>query len=192
MNNRVRNLTSTLLSDDWYTLKRWTFEYRDRRGQWGRQEREAYDRGNGATIILYNRPRRTILLTRQFRLPTLLNGNPDGMLIEACAGLLDNDDPETCIKKEIREETGYCIENVTRIFEQYTSPGSVTEVLHFFIGTYELRDKTGSGGGLPEEQEDIEIIEVNIERAYAMIQGGEIRDAKTTLLIYHLLLHQLR
>lgn len=185
-NNRIRNVSSELLSDNWYSLKKYRFEYRNRNDQWIAQEREAYDRGNGAAILLYHPVKKTVILTRQFRLPTFVNGNEDGMLIEACAGLLEEDDPLECIKKESIEETGYHVENVRKIFEAYMSPGSVTEILHFFIAEYDESLKQSSGGGVAEEQEEIEILELGFGRALAMIRTGEIKDAKTIMLLYHL------
>lgn len=185
-NSKIRNLTPTLLSDNWYTLRKYRFEYRDRNGQWVPQEREAYDRGNGAAILLYHPTKKTVILTRQFRLPTYVNGNEDGMLIEACAGLLEEDDPLECIKKESIEETGYHVENVQKVFEAYMSPGSVTEILHFFIAEYDESLKQSSGGGVAEEQEEIEILEIEYAEALKMITSGEIRDAKTIMLLYHL------
>ncbi|WP_273446283.1 GDP-mannose pyrophosphatase NudK [Neolewinella agarilytica] len=187
-NSNIRNLSPTLLSDNWYTLKKYRFEYRNRHGQWIAQEREAYDRGNGAAILLYHPTKKTVILTRQFRLPAYVNGNEDGMLIEACAGLLEEDDPLECIKKESIEETGYHVENVQKVFEAYMSPGSVTEILHFFVAEYDESLKQSSGGGLAEEQEEIEILELDFSQALAMIKTGEIKDAKTIMLLYHLAL----
>lgn len=184
--NKVRNVSSTLLSDNWYSLKKYRFEFRDRNGNWGVQEREAYDRGNGAAILLYNRAKKSIILTRQFRMPTFVNGNPDGMMIEVCAGLLDDDAPEDCIRKESIEETGYEVDHVEKVMEAYMSPGSVTEILHFFIGEYDRSMKAHAGGGVEAEQEEIEVLEVDYETALAMVASREIRDAKTIMLLYHL------
>src|SRR4051812_10001068 len=136
MNKQVKVLNDEILSDNWYTLRKVTYEYLKKDGSWQKQSREAYDRGNGATILLYNKENKTVILTRQFRLPTFINGNSSGMLIEACAGLLDKDNPEDCIKRETEEETGYKISQVRKIFEAYMSPGSVTEILYFFIAEY--------------------------------------------------------
>lgn len=174
-----------MLSDNWYTLYKVDFEYQDASGAWQKQSREAYDRGNGATILLYNREQGTVILTRQFRMPTFVNGNADGMLIEACAGLLDNDHPEDCIRRETEEETGYKISAVRKIFEAYMSPGSVTEILHFFVAAYEKDMKVGTGGGHPDEQENIEVLELPFSRAVEMVQSGEIKDAKTIILIQY-------
>ena len=179
----IRNHRSEVLSDNWYVLRKHTYEYRQRDGQWVEQIREAYDRGNGAAILLYNRSKGTVLLTRQFRLPTYVNGNPDGLLIEVCAGLLDDADPITCIRKETEEETGYRIEQVEKVMEAYMSPGSVTETLHLFIGEYFDHQKVSEGGGLAEETEDIEVLELPFQQALDMVKNGEIRDAKTIMLL---------
>ena len=175
-----------ILSDNWYTLKKVTFNISKKDGTVETQSREAYDRGNGAVILLYNTASGKIILTRQFRLPTFINGNPDGMLIEACAGLLDNDNPEECIKRETEEETGYKISKAEKIFEAYMSPGSVTEILHFFIAQYNEEMKMTEGGGLADEGENIEVLEFSFEKALKMIDNGEIRDAKTIMLIQYL------
>ena len=191
MTNKVRNLEKTLLCDNWYTLNKYSFEYQSNSGNWEKQEREAYDRGNGSTILLYNKHKSTVILTRQFRLPTYVNGNLDGLLIETCAGLLDQHNPEDCIKKEAEEETGFRISKVKKIFEAYMSPGSVTEILYFFIAEYDESMKVSSGGGLPEEQENIEVLELDFAHALAMIQSGEIKDGKTIMLLQYAQIHQL-
>ncbi|WP_265428694.1 GDP-mannose pyrophosphatase NudK [Chryseobacterium sp. YIM B08800] len=175
-----------ILSDNWYTLKKVTFNIKKENGQTEIQSREAYDRGNGAVILLYNTHTKNVILTRQFRLPTYINGNLDGMLIEACAGLLDNDNPEDCIKRETEEETGYKISKVEKIFEAYMSPGSVTEILHFFIAEYSDDMKINEGGGLEEEGENIEVLQLQFEETLSMIDKGEIKDAKTIMLLQHL------
>jgi GDP-mannose pyrophosphatase NudK len=181
----IRNLSVEVLSDSHYTLRRATFDYRQRDGEWRRQSREAYDRGNGAAILLYNRERRTVLLTRQFRYPAYSNGLEGGMLIEVCAGLLDEDDPETAIRREAEEETGYRLRHVRKIFSAYMSPGSVTEQLHFFVAEYSPEEKVSDGGGEAESSEDIEVLELTFEQALTMIESGEIQDAKTIILLYH-------
>ena len=191
MNNRIRNLTKKLLSDNWYTLNKYSFDYQKPDGEWQRQEREAYDRGNGSTILLYNQKKSTVILTRQFRLPTFVNGNADGMLIETCAGLLDENNPEDCIRKEAEEETGYKIDRVEKLFEAYMSPGSVTEIIHFFIAEYSDDMKVSDGGGLDHEQENIEVLELDFNDAYAMIESGEIRDGKTIMLLQYAKLNRL-
>ncbi|MEP7184348.1 MAG: GDP-mannose pyrophosphatase NudK [Rhodanobacter sp.] len=170
-----------LLPDSWYILKKTTFEYVRADARWENTSREAYDRGNGATILLYNRLRRTVVLTKQLRYPTYVNGNVDGMLIETCAGLQDNDDPETCIRRETEEETGYSVSNVRKVFEAYMSPGSVTEKLFFFVGEYTENDRVGDGGGV--DSEDIEVMEVSFDEALQMVASGDIRDGKTILLL---------
>ncbi|MEM8893223.1 MAG: GDP-mannose pyrophosphatase NudK [Bacteroidota bacterium] len=190
-NKHIRNLRTEILSDNWYTLNKATFEYQRKDGTWESQSREAYDRGNGATILLYNKEQRTVVLTRQFRLPTYLNGNSSGMLIEACAGLLDRDNPEDCIKKETEEETGYKVDKVRKIFESYMSPGSVTEILYFFVAEYSPQIKVNEGGGLKEEQEHIEVLELDFDEAYRMIESGEIKDGKTIMLLQYAKVHGL-
>ncbi len=190
-NGTIKNIEKVVLSDNWYTLNKFKFEYQKEDGNWETQEREAYDRGNGAAILLYNKGKRTVVLTRQFRLPTYVNGNEDGMMIEACAGLLDGDNPEDCIRKEVEEETGYKVNDVRKIFECYMSPGSVTEILYFFLGEYEERMKVGSGGGAENETENIEVLEFDFEDALKMIVDGEIKDAKTIMLLQHAALYKL-
>ena len=190
MNNRIRVLNAEVLSNNWYTLRKITYEFQKNNGTWQTQSREAYDRGNGATILLYNKENKTVILTRQFRLPSFLNGNETGMLIEACAGLLDNDHPEECIKRETEEETGFKISSVRKIFEAYMSPGSVTEILHFFVAEYTNGMKVTDGGGIDHEQEDIEVLEISFEKAEQMIVTGEIKDAKTIMLLQYARLHR--
>ncbi|WP_426474489.1 GDP-mannose pyrophosphatase NudK [Chryseobacterium balustinum] len=175
-----------ILSDNWYTLKKITFNIKKENGDTETQSREAYDRGNGAVILLYNTHTKNVILTRQFRLPTYINGNLDGMLIEACAGLLDNDNPEDCVKRETEEETGYKISKVEKIFEAYMSPGSVTEILHFFIAEYSDDMKINDGGGLEEEGESIEVLQPQFDETLSMIDNGEIKDAKTIMLLQYL------
>lgn len=190
-NDRIKIKETTLLSDNWYTLNKVTYEYQKKDGSWETHSREAYDRGNGATILLYNRHQKSIILTKQFRLPTYVNGNESGMLIEACAGLLDKDNAEDCIKKETEEETGYQVSKVQKIFEAYMSPGSVTEIVHFFIAQYDKDMKVSEGGGLEEEQENIEVLELNFDEAYQMISTGAIKDGKTIMLLQYAKIHDL-
>ena len=185
-NDKVKILQTEVLSDNWYTLRKVTFEYEKTDGTKEVQSREAYDRGNGATILLYNKTQKTVILTRQFRIPTFVNGNESGMLIETCAGLLDNDNPEDCIKRETEEETGYKISSVEKIFEAYMSPGSVTEIVYFFIAEYSKEMKVNEGGGVEEEQENIEVLELDFEKAFQMISTGEIKDGKTIMLLQYL------
>jgi GDP-mannose pyrophosphatase NudK len=187
MNTHVEVLQTEVLSDNWYVLRKVTFRLRKRDGSWETQSREAYDRGNGATILLYDRTRRTVVLTRQFRLPTYVNGNASGMLIEACAGLLDNDDPETAIAREAFEETGYEIRSPRKVMQAYMSPGSVTEILHFFVAEYSRGQRRNDGGGV--EEEDIEVMELSFDEALRGIASGEIRDGKTIMLLQYAALH---
>jgi len=189
MTDRVRIQKEEILSNSWYTLKKITFDYKRLDGTWKTQNREAYDRGNGATILLYNKVSKTVILTRQFRLPSFINGNSNGMLIEACAGLLDQDQPEVAIKRETEEETGFRIKEVKKIFEAYMSPGSVTELLYFFVAEYVKSEKVSEGGGL--DGEDIEVLEIPFKNALAMISSGEIKDGKTIMLLYYAKLEQL-
>lgn len=182
----LKNIKKTLLSDNWATLHKVTFDYRDSKGNWEPQVREVYDRGNGAAVLLYNKALGTVILTEQLRIPTYFNGNPSGMLIEVCAGLLDNHDPETAIKKEIEEETGYQLSEVEKVMDLYMSPGSVTETVHLFIASYTKKDKVSEGGGLASEHEDILVHEYAFAKAYHMIQTSEIKDAKTVILLQYL------
>jgi len=190
MNNDIKILNTEILSDNWYVLKKITYEV-FKNGEWKKQTREAYDRGNGATILLYNRENKTVILTKQFRLPSFINGNESGMLIEACAGLLDKDNPEDCIKRETEEETGYQVKEVRKIFEAYMSPGSVTEILYFFVAEYSSSMKVNEGGGIEDEQEHIEVLEIKLDKAMKMIDTGEIKDGKTIMLLQYATLNQL-
>jgi len=183
----VRNIKEKLLSDNWYVLKKFDFELRRRDGVWQPQSREAYDRGNGAAVLLYNQTKNSVVLTRQFRFPVYINGH-NGFLIEAAAGLLDDSSPEERIVAEAQEETGYHITDAEKVLETYMSPGSVTEKLYLFIAHYEDHQRTSEGGGLAEEGEDIEVLEWPFERALAAVRSGEIEDAKTIMLIQHLAL----
>ena len=185
-NPKVKINEVKTLSNNWYTLRKYNFDYQLADESWETQEREAYDRGNGAAILLYNQTQKTVILTRQFRLPTYVNGNASGMLIEACAGLLDEDNPEDCIRRETEEETGYQVQDVEKVMEAYMSPGSVTEILYFFIAAYSKEMKIHEGGGVAEEHENIEVLELPFTEAYGMIQSGEIKDAKTIMLLQYL------
>jgi len=185
MNPRVKNIKTILLSDNWYTLNNINFDYQLESGDWVNQSRESYDRGNGATILLYNKEKQTIILIEQFRMPTYLNGNDNGMIIETCGGLLDGDDPITCIIKETEEEVGYKIQNVKKVFESYMSPGAVTEIIHFFIAEYTDAMKVSDGGGLDAEHEEIDILELDFKKALEMINTGVIKDAKTIMLLQY-------
>jgi GDP-mannose pyrophosphatase NudK len=190
MNNQVKVLKSEVLSDNWYTLRKVTYEYRYKNGEVKTHNREAYDRGNGATILLYNKEQQTVVLTRQFRLPTYVNGNESGFLIETCAGLLDKDNAEDCIRRETEEETGYQVKDVRKIFEAYMSPGSVTEMLYFFVAEYTKDMKTSEGGGV-DAGEDIEVIEYDFNEALQMMKTGEIKDGKTIMLLQYAQIHKL-
>lgn len=188
MEGRIRIEDVEVLSQDWGVLKRTTFAYRRGDGRWEAQSRETYDRGNGATILLYNAERGTVVLTRQFRLPAYVNGH-SGMLIEACAGLLDADDAESCIMRETQEETGFIVARPTKIFEAFMSPGSVTERLAFFVAPYDAGTQRVRGGGV--EDEDIEVIELPLDDALAMIDSGDIVDGKTIMLLQYAKLRNL-
>ena len=190
-NPKYKIQKTELLSDNWYILNRVTVDYQKKDGTWATQNREVYDRGNGAAILLYNAHKETVVLTRQFRLPTYMNGNKTGLLIEVCAGLLDEDDPVACIIRETEEETGYRLSSVRKVFESYMSPGAVTEILYFFVGEYDASMKVSSGGGLDQEHEEIDVIEIPFEQAYLMIETGEIKDAKTIMLLQYAKINQL-
>ncbi|ONN71973.1 NUDIX domain-containing protein [Pseudomonas oryzihabitans] len=189
--SRIRIQQVETLSQDWGLLKKTTFDYLRRDGSWQRQTRETYDRGNGATILLYERERRTVLLIRQFRLPTLGNGLDDGLLVETPAGLLDAAAPEARIKAEVEEETGYRLDNVQHLFDAFMSPGSVTELLHFFAGEYRADQRIADGGGLHEEGEDIELLELPFDEALAMARDGRLLDGKTIMLLQYAALYLL-
>jgi nudix-type nucleoside diphosphatase (YffH/AdpP family) len=173
---RVRIVEERLLSDDWFVLKKTTFDYRRRDGRWQRLSRETYDRGNGAVLLMFNAARGSVVLTRQFRFPALVNGCSDGLLIEACAGLLDGEDAQACIRREAQEETGFVVRAPRKVFEAYMSPGSVTEKLHFFVAEYEQRDRVAAGGGDVAEGEDIEVIELPLAAALRIVEDGAIED----------------
>jgi len=190
MSQRAKISKTEILSNNWYTLKKVTFDYQKNNGEWVTQNREAYDRGNGATILLFNKETKTVILTRQFRLPTFINGNETGMLIETCAGLLDFDNPEDCIRRETEEETGYKVSSVKKIFEAYMSPGSVTEILYFFVAEYSKDMRVNDGGGV-EGHEDIDVLEYDFEKAYSMMETGEIKDGKTIMLLQYAKLNNL-
>ncbi len=188
-NPKIKDLSIEILSDNWYTLKKATYLYQRKDGRWQEQQREAYDRGNGAGVLLCDLERKVLLLTRQFRLPTYINGNVTGVMIEVCAGLLDGDNPDDCIRKEISEETGYQITKVQRVMEAYMSPGSVTEVLYLYLASYTPDMKVSTGGGVEHEQEEIDSFELSLDEAMDMISSGKIKDAKTIMLIHYLALH---
>ena len=185
---RIRIKAVQTLSDDWYTLKKTTFELLRRDGTWQQQSRETYDRGNGAAILLYNLEHRTVVLTRQFRFPAYVNGH-SGMLIEAAAGLLDQASPEDRIRAEAEEETGYRVSGVQKIFEAFMSPGSVTERLYFFVAEYHSGARAALGGGNHAEGEDIEVLELSLDDAMSAIHTGEIQDGKTIMLLQYAFIH---
>lgn len=188
-NKRIKNIRSEVLSDHWYTLNKITFDYQRNNGDWVTQTRESYDRGNGAAILLFNKEKKTVVLTKQFRMPSYVNGNESGYLIEVCAGLLDGDNPEDCIKKESEEETGYRIKEVKKVIEAYSSPGAVTEILHCFIGEYTEDMKVSDGGGLENETEDIEVLEMPFKDALGLMASGMIKDMKTIVLLQYAQIH---
>ncbi|MCX5545200.1 NUDIX domain-containing protein [Paraburkholderia sp. CNPSo 3076] len=187
---RVRMIETTVLSDDWYVLRKVTFDFLRSNGAWQRQSRETYDRGNGATILLHDPRSGNVVLTRQFRMPTFVNGH-DGMMIEAPGGLLDDAAPDERIRAEVEEETGYRVRNLRKVFEAYMSPGSVTEKLYFYLGEYDPAERPGAGGGVEEEGEDLEVVEVPLGEALRMIERGEIVDGKTIMLLQHAALRRL-
>jgi nudix-type nucleoside diphosphatase (YffH/AdpP family) len=191
ISDRIRVQNIRVLSDNWYVLKTTSFEWRRANGEWQTQHRETYDRGNGATLLPYNLAQRTVVLVRQFRYPAYVNGY-DGLLIEAAAGLLDNEAPEMRIRAEAEEETGYRLGEIKKVFEAFMSPGSVTEKLYFFVAEYEPSMRVGNGGGIASEGEDIEVLELSIDEALAMIGDGRIVDAKTIMLLQYAALNIFR
>lgn len=190
-NNKVKDIQQSLLSDNYYILNKVTFDYMMKSGVWVNQMREVYDRGDGAGILLYNREKKTVILTKQFRMPTYLNDNDDGMLVEVAAGMLDKDNPEACIIRETEEETGYRLKKVKKIYEAYSSPGVMTEKMHFFIGEYTDDMKVSKGGGLDSEAEDIEVLEIPFEKAVNMLNNGDIVDTRTIVLLQYAIIHNL-
>lgn len=191
ISTRIKNIVSKLLSDNYYILKKITFDYRLSNGTWVTQSREVYNRGDGAGILLYNKEKQTVILTKQFRMPTYMNDNEDGMLVEICAGMLDKDNPEACIIRETEEEVGYRLENVKKVFEAYSSPGVMTEKMYFFVGEYTDAMKVNSGGGLDSEHEDIEVLEIPFNKAVDMLNSGEIVDTRTIVLLQYAQIHKL-
>lgn len=189
--NRIKNIVSKLLSDNYYILKNVNFDYKMSTGTWVNQSREVYNRGDGAGILLYNKEKQTVILIKQFRMPTYMNDNLDGMLVEICAGMLDKDHPEACIIREAEEEVGYRIPKVKKVFEAYSSPGVMTEKMHFFVGEYTDAMKVGSGGGLDSEHEDIEVLEIPFTKAIDMLNNGEIMDTRTIVLLQYAQIHRL-
>ncbi len=184
-NAEIRIVEQQVLAHDWYLLRKTTFEHRRRDGTLQVVSRETYDRGNGVALLLFNAARGTVILTRQFRFPAFVNGLADGMLVEACAGLLDGNDPAAAMRREAIEETGYDVRVPRKVFEAYMSPGSVTEKLHFFVAAVDDADRRAAGGGQAHEGEDIEVLELPLARALEMIATGEIQDGKTIMLLQH-------
>lgn len=189
--NKIKNIHKTLLSDNYYILNKVTFDYLMKSGEWVNQMREVYDRGDGAGILLYNTKKKTVILTKQFRMPTFLNDNKDGFLVEVAAGMLDKDNPEACIIRETEEEVGYRLKVVKKIYEAYSSPGVMTEKMHFFVGEYTDDMKVSDGGGLDSEAEDIEVLEIPFEKAVDMLHNGEIVDTRTIVLLQYAIIHKL-
>ncbi len=188
---QVKNIEHTLLSDNYYTLNKVTFDYLMKSGKWVNQMREVYDRGDGAGILLYNKQKKTVILTKQFRMPTYLNDNKDGFLVEIAAGMLDKDNPETCVIRETEEEVGYRLKEVKKVYEAYSSPGVMTEKMHFFIGEYTEDMKVSDGGGLDSEHEDIEVLEMPFTEAVNMLNNGGICDTRTIVLLQYAQIHKL-
>ncbi len=188
---QVKNIEHTLLSDNYYTLNKVTFDYLMKSGKWVNQMREVYDRGDGAGILLYNKQKKTVILTKQFRMPTYLNDNKDGFLVEITAGMLDKDNPETCVIRETEEEVGYRLKEVKKVYEAYSSPGVMTEKMHFFIGEYTDDMKVNDGGGLDSEHEDIEVLEIPFTEAVSMLNNGGIYDTRTIVLLQYAQIHKL-
>lgn len=188
---RIKNIEKRLLSDHYYILHRYSYDYLMRDSKWVNQIREVYDRGDGAGILLYNKTKRTVILTRQFRMPTYLNDNMSGFLVEICAGMLDKDNPEACIIRETQEEVGYQLKEVKKVYEAYSSPGVMTEKMHFFVGEYTDDMKVNDGGGLDSEQEDIEVLEILFSKAIDMLNNGEIEDTRTIVLLQYAQIHGL-
>ncbi|MHA8112924.1 GDP-mannose pyrophosphatase NudK [Kosakonia cowanii] len=184
MSLKIAVIKDKILSENYFVLRNITYDLTRQNGEVIRHKREVYDRGNGATILLYNREKQSVVLIRQFRIASWVNGNESGMLIEACAGLLDDDEPEVCIRKEAVEETGYEVGEVRKVFELYMSPGGVTEIVHFFVAEYSDAQRANNGGGV--EDEDIEVLELPFEQALAMVASGEIRDGKAVILLQYL------
>ncbi len=185
MSLKIDLIKDQLLSDNYFVLRNMTYDLTRDNGEVVRHKREVYDRGNGATVLLYNRDKKTVVLIRQFRVATWVNGNQDGLLIEACAGLLDDDEPEVCVRKEAIEETGFAVSEVRKAFELYMSPGGVTELIHFFIAEYSDDHRASAGGGV--EDEEIEVLELPFSQALEMVKRGEIRDGKTVILLQYML-----
>lgn len=192
MSANIKNIQTKILHEDWSVLKKLTYEFKKNDGTWETQVREAYDRGNGATILLYNPKKKTVILTSQLRIPTYLNGNLSGVLIETCAGKVDDgENPAECILREALEETGYLIKKPNKVFEAYMSPGSVTEIIYFYVAEVDEDQRKELGGGLSTEQENIDVLELAFDEAYGMIEDGRIKDGKTIMLLQYARINQL-
>ncbi|WP_317132084.1 NUDIX domain-containing protein [Seonamhaeicola maritimus] len=189
--DKIKNIEHTLLSDNYYILNKVNFDYLMKSGIWVNQMREVYDRGDGAGILLYNKEKKTVILTKQFRMPTFLNDNENGFLVEIAAGMLDKDNPEACVIRETEEETGYRLKEVKKVYEAYSSPGVMTEKMHFFVGEYTDDMKVNEGGGLDSEHEDIEVLEIPFKEAVSMLNNGEIVDTRTIVLLQYTIIHKL-
>ena len=185
MENRIKNRVSKAVHKGWATLSEITFDYKMTAGNWVSKKRESYNRGDGATILLYNKEKQTVILVKQFRISAFLNEDKTGFIIETCAGMLDKDDPKTCVIREVEEETGYRLKEVKKVMEAYSSPGALTEKLYYFVGEYSEGMKVSEGGGLESEKEDIEILEMPFKKALQKIETGEINDAKTIILLQY-------
>ena len=184
--SKPKNITFNNLSKEWATLDRIDYDYQFKDGSWKRLSRESYNRGNGTSILLFNKEKKTVILTKQFRMPAFANNENDGMSIEVCAGALDkNESPETCIIREVEEEVGYKITSAQKVLEGYMSPGAVTEKMYFFVADYTDDMKINEGGGLEIEDEEIEVLELPLEEAVKMMQSFEIKDAKTIILLQY-------
>lgn len=188
---QIKNIEKKLLSDNYYILNRVNFDYLMPNGKWVNQMREVYDRGDGAGILLYNKKKKTVILTKQFRMPTFMNDNKGGLLVEIAAGMLDKDNPEACIIRETEEEVGYRLKEVRKVYEAYSSPGVMTEKMHFFVGEYTDDMKVNEGGGLDSEHEDIEVLELPFEKAIEMLNSGQIEDTRTIVLLQYAQIHKL-
>jgi nudix-type nucleoside diphosphatase (YffH/AdpP family) len=192
MNHKqLKNIKKKLLSDNYYILNKVTFDYLMKSGKWVNQMREVYDRGDGAGILLYNKEKQTVILTKQFRMPTYMNDNKDGFLVEIAAGMLDKDNPEACVIRETEEEVGYRLKEVRKVYEAYSSPGVMTEKMHFFVGEYTDDMKVNEGGGLDSEHEDIEVLELPFKDAIEMLNTGQIEDTRTIVLLQYAIIHKL-
>ena len=189
--SQIKNIEKTLLSDNYYTLNKFKFDYQMSDGSWVNQMREVYERGHGAGILLYNTTKKTVVLIKQFRLPTFLHDNKDGFLIEIPAGLLDEDNPKQCVIRETEEEVGIRLKSVKKVYEGYSSPGVLTEKMHFFVGEYTDDMKVSEGGGLESETEDIEVLEMPFTEAVRMLENGEIVDTRTIVLLQYAQIHKL-